>query len=508
MQLIRQGSRRLSWKAPRGFNGPKPLTAIDVATWGSWMTPGIESRPKVNLVFNGGGAAGVALVGALKPLLKSLAVCGVSGTSAGAITGALVAAGYGADTITERTRAFKLLELLDLRDESDDAVKQAYWSCARLESPDWVTQIITNNKRLRDMMFVKDQSRQMWAGKSWPQYLRDYAYWAVGAGDSLKLSAASWALGDTAVDLLMQQLQTLTQGLPSAIASKLQDKDQALRILLSIYYLGGACKGDEAITVIEKWLQEAIYGEYQPARTVTFRDLPIPLTIVATDLTNHRLVNFPFDLAGAPYNYPDPLDFPVAWAIRCSMSIPLVYEPMRLYYWGGAPDTGDFALFVDGGVGSNFPLHPFVGDQYKTIGLWLGSDPYGCVPGNPCTVVGYAQGMLGAISRCHDQTMMKIMGEDLLPCPIDMTIPLSPHERLRWTEKAERLTAQIAAAAERGDVIAQLELKRQLRQIETELKDGRQCGTMDFGVTMDQKETLIRNGEIAGEKVLARLQTE
>jgi NTE family protein len=60
------------------------------------------NNQKYDAVFEGGGVKGIALIGALKRLEeKNIELSRVAGTSAGAITAALIAAGYKADEIKD-----------------------------------------------------------------------------------------------------------------------------------------------------------------------------------------------------------------------------------------------------------------------------------------------------------------------------------------------------------------------------------------------------------------------
>src|SRR5262245_56794064 len=133
-------------KVPAGFRGSKPAGAKDVKKWTSWMGPGTSELPAINAVFKGGGPKGVAFAGALEVLEGKVAFQAVSGASAGAITAALVAAGYSAATLTERIAALDFGSLLDERDwDTDDTVRLAYWSAKEREAPDLLTRIIKGN---------------------------------------------------------------------------------------------------------------------------------------------------------------------------------------------------------------------------------------------------------------------------------------------------------------------------------------------------------------------------
>jgi NTE family protein len=76
------------------------------------------------------------------------------------------------------------------------------------------------------------------------------------------------------------------------------------------------------------------------------------LVVMATDVTNGRLLRLPWD-------YPrfglDPDEQPVADAVRMSLSIPFYFDPCTLRN----PVTGEEATIVDGGVLSNFAIEIF-----------------------------------------------------------------------------------------------------------------------------------------------------
>jgi NTE family protein len=101
------------------------------------------------------------------------------------------------------------------------------------------------------------------------------------------------------------------------------------------------------------------------AKGVTvFGDVKDSLKVLTSDISNGRLVIWPDD--GAVYDLP-PDFIEVAWAVRCSMSIPFFFRPVRL-----GTNNGDL-YFVDGGMLSNFPIWLFDSQEprYPTFGLLL-----------------------------------------------------------------------------------------------------------------------------------------
>lgn len=130
----------------------------------------------------------------------------------------------------------------------------------------------------------------------------------------------------------------------------------ALTKWLFVYWRLGLYKGDE----LECWIADIL-----AARGVrTFGDLaPDALRIIASDLTNGRLLILPDDL---PKYGVDPRTFPVARAIRMSCSLPFFFEPVKLR------DRVGMNIVVDGGVLSNFPMWLFDKDNVKKVRPVLG----------------------------------------------------------------------------------------------------------------------------------------
>ncbi|MFT9598835.1 patatin-like phospholipase family protein [Mesobacillus sp.] len=130
----------------------------------------------------------------------------------------------------------------------------------------------------------------------------------------------------------------------------------ALTKWLFVYWRLGLYKGDE----LECWIAEIL-----AARGLrTFGDLaPDALRIIASDLTNGRLLILPDDL---PKYGVDPRTFPVARAIRMSCSLPFFFEPVKLR------DRVGMNIVVDGGVLSNFPMWLFDKDNIKKVRPVLG----------------------------------------------------------------------------------------------------------------------------------------
>jgi NTE family protein len=123
-----------------------------------------------------------------------------------------------------------------------------------------------------------------------------------------------------------------------------------------LYWRLGLYKGN----VLEGWIAEklALKG------IRTFNDLsPNQLRVIASDLTNGRLVVLPNDLP----KYGIPIEtFSIAKAIRMSCSIPYFFEPVKIKSVDGSN------VMVDGGVLSNFPMWLFDQENVKKVRPVLG----------------------------------------------------------------------------------------------------------------------------------------
>ncbi len=121
----------------------------------------------------------------------------------------------------------------------------------------------------------------------------------------------------------------------------------AIRLLLR----KGLYSGDG----LEQW----IYGILKAKGIRVFADLPPgKLQIIASDITNGKLLVLPQDIA--VYDI-DPLQLPVAKAIRMSTSIPYFFDPVIIRQPQRLKEATRMksSYIVDGGLLSNFPLWLF-----------------------------------------------------------------------------------------------------------------------------------------------------
>src|ERR1051326_6573523 len=131
---------------------------------------------------------------------------------------------------------------------------------------------------------------------------------------------------------------------------------------------GGVFKGEEAYKFFDETLAN-LTGIHD--RPVTFADLKMPLQIIAAkysdsnppagqkDLSKWENRTFVFSQQTTP-------NTPVALAMRASMAIPGVFDPVEMV----DPTTGRTVQLTDGGSLDNFPLG-YNHDGLPTVGLNL-----------------------------------------------------------------------------------------------------------------------------------------
>lgn len=174
----------------------------------------------------------------------------------------------------------------------------------------------------------------------------------------------------------------------------------ALRLLIR--------KGLYAGDALEQWVQ----GLLAAKGVRVFGDLPPDkVRIIASDITNGKLLVLPHDLAS--YGI-DPARFSVARAIRMSTSIPYFFDPVMLRHpWKVRKEAGKgmtkskISYIVDGGLLSNFPLWLFekeaaAGSTIPVIGFQM----VGRVEHQPHRIAGpitMFQAMFETMLGAHDE---------------------------------------------------------------------------------------------------------
>ncbi len=254
----------------------------------------------IDMVFEGGGAKGMVFVGALEELFRdgSHSSGRLLGTSAGAITAVLLAAGY---SVAEMQAALV---------EKDTAGHSVFESFMGIPAP-----------------FTSDQVRA---------------------------SAVRHFLDEMDLPFVPDFVESR---LDDWIADKMAEGGWP-RNLFSFIERGGWFSADAFTAWMERKLNEGAFnGKPRDFGNLTLAQLHErtgkELTVVAADTTAMRILFL---------NHTTAPQCPVVWAARMSMSIPLVWqEVIWQKEWGpyqGEQIAG--TVVVDGGMLSNFPIALFL----------------------------------------------------------------------------------------------------------------------------------------------------
>lgn len=157
---------------------------------------------------------------------------------------------------------------------------------------------------------------------------------------------------------------------------------------INLYMRFGMYRGQ----LLEKWFHQklAVKG------ICSFGDLPKgALKLVASDLTNGRIVVLPDDLRH--YGI-DGSTFPISRALRMSCGLPFFFEPVHLK--NGKRDC----VIVDGGILSNFPLWIFDNGnkQRPVLGLKLNSATEQASPHEIDNALQLFEALFTTMKNAHD----------------------------------------------------------------------------------------------------------
>jgi predicted acylesterase/phospholipase RssA len=148
--------------------------------------------------------------------------------------------------------------------------------------------------------------------------------------------------------------------------------DPALACPYSFLEFGGWYSADHFVTWLQKRLDNGTFkGQPRMFSKLTLKGFydatQSDLSVVASDTTAGEMLVL---------NHRTAPDVPLVWAVRMSMSIPLLWqEVLWLPEWGKylGRDMANHAI-VDGGLLSNFPIELFVSHDQDVLDL-MGSDP-------------------------------------------------------------------------------------------------------------------------------------
>ena len=254
-----------------------------------------------DLVFEGGGAKGMVFVGALQEFeARGYKYGRLLGTSAGAITATLLAAGYSSD---------EMLAALNEKLLDGNSVFTSF-----MAPPGPFDQAAVNKSSIRAFLHA------------------------------IKIPLVPDFLEDKLDDAITEQL---AQG-------------KNFRHVFSFVEEGGWYSADNFITWLERKLNSGAFsGKPRNFGSMTLRQFfettRTELSLVASDTTGKQMLVL---------NHVSAPDCPVVWAARMSMSIPLLWQEVIWQPGWGAYMGRDIHghSIVDGGLLSNFPIELFLSD--------------------------------------------------------------------------------------------------------------------------------------------------
>lgn len=175
---------------------------------------------------------------------------------------------------------------------------------------------------------------------------------------------------------------------------------------VNLYFRFGLYKGN----ALEKWF----YKQLAKKGVYTFADLPKDsLKLVASDLTNGKIVVLPDDLADYGFI---PRKFSVAKALRMSCGIPFFFEPVTL------KNGNKESVIVDGGVLSNFPLWIFDNGNKERplLGLKLSRPNKEMKPQEIKNGLGLFEALFATMKNAHDERYISRKHEkDIVFIPVE-----------------------------------------------------------------------------------------
>lgn len=362
---------------------------------------------KYDMVFEGGGAKGMVFVGAMQEFeARGHSHDRLLGTSAGAITAALLAAGYSSD---------EMLEAL--------AEKKGGKSV--------FSDFMGDPGSFRDSHLVQD-------------------------------GALAKFLEEIDIPLIPDAIE---KHLDRAILNWMASSSTANH-LFSFVELGGWYSADNFL----KWISRKLdSGEYN-GKSRNFSEMTLKqfheatgkdLSLVGSDTTMEIMLVL---------NHRTAPDLPVVWAVRMSMSIPLLWqEVVWQKEWGkyrGVEMVGH--TIVDGGLLSNFPIELFISDL-KTVKDVMG-----------------------------DKTSQNVLG--LL---IDETLPVPGAQSSKGDTGKEKFDISQLATVQRVNHLINTVLgARDKSVIETfesyvARMPAKGYGTTEFDMTNERRDTLVKAGRKA-----------
>lgn len=362
--------------------------AVEIKT-NLWNIKSAQPSRLVDGVFEGGGALGAAYIGALRALHDNdIWFARVAGNSAGSITAAMIAVGFTAAEMQWLSSGYPnvpqapqsltacgirspipfsdFLDLPTLNSVSANSMRKTLlWNALKGTVVDEVAKIrlpIVSRNQLADRLVdavldfglknvpvlgdltIRELFRQVPGNQSDP----------LKAAMVAALSAAQYPqnppeVGDF-VPMVSATAPFRTQFADTVWTAVARNMPVEL-LITNLLHEGSIFEGDAFLATLRELFGRKVHNN--PSATVLFKDLKLPLALIAADTDQSRMV---------VYSSRTNANMEVVEAVRRSMSVPFVFQP-----------RGPNKNIVDGGLCSNFPLWLFMagGQNYVTQ---LGND--------------------------------------------------------------------------------------------------------------------------------------
>jgi len=225
------------------------------------------------------------------------------------------------------------------------------------------------------------------------------AWQCLGGTSAGAITACLLAAGYTADDLV--RVLTKEMDFNAFMDEGMVDRIPLLGKMLSALFEKGIYEGD----YFEQWMQEKLEAKGK----TTFADFKkddgdYRLKLIASDVTRRRMLVLPDDLPDFQRDA-----FPVAHAVRMSMSIPYFFEPVVHRF----PDEHGVmrkSFIVDGGMLSNYPVWLFDAPtiqqaRWPTFGFKL-IEPASGEPSPSNWPHEYALSLITTMMEAHDKAFI------------------------------------------------------------------------------------------------------
>ncbi|QGU94751.1 phospholipase [Clostridium bovifaecis] len=152
---------------------------------------------------------------------------------------------------------------------------------------------------------------------------------------------------------------------------------------------------------IEKYIEELLKIKGKIRFKDVSRNGKSYLKIIASDITRGDMLILPDDLI--LYGM-EPLEFPIATAVRMSIGIPLLFKPVKLKY------KNETSFIVDGGILSNYPIWIFDGEDtptWPTFGLKLIEDSTSLTARGKNDIFSFVFDIVGTMINKNEEVYVK-----------------------------------------------------------------------------------------------------